>query len=316
MFSPEMKMSDLVNLDYRLLTVISRMGIKVGFGERSVAEVCSMNGVDTATFILVCTMYSLPEFVPDKNSIAAVRPGIIVDYLHNSHSSYIKYGFMEIEKAMKELVEPCDAKQKKIILSFLAGYRKEVENHFDYEEQTLFPYVRAMLDGTADGSYTIAEFREQHSNIEEKLEDLKNIVLKYLPEDCDSELAGRILMQLFSLAEDLDIHTAIEIPVLDEQQSVYHALVVPVIPGDHVPAPAAYFFGPHTVYGHDPHAHMLPVPFRCMTDKHCIAKYSVNDVRDILLSRNIDPRIRCPDPYVRIMHESGCNGTVHDIVKI
>ena len=214
MFSPEMKMSDLVNLDYRLLTVISRMGIKVGFGERSVAEVCSMNGVDTATFILVCTMYSLPEFVPDKNSIAAVRPGIIVDYLHNSHSSYIKYGFMEIEKAMKELVEPCDTKQKKIILSFLAGYRKEVENHFDYEEQTLFPYVRAMLDGTADGSYTIAEFREQHSNIEEKLEDLKNIVLKYLPEDCDSELAGRVLMQLFSLAEDLDIHTAIENNIL------------------------------------------------------------------------------------------------------
>ena len=53
-----------------------------------------------------------------------------------------------------------------------------------------------------------------------------------------------------------------------------------------------------------------------MTDKYGISKYPVNDVRDILLSRNINLRIRRPEPYMRIVHKSGSGGTVDNIVKI
>ena len=207
-------MSDLVEINYRLLAVLPRLGINIGFGEKTVSRICRETGVDPAAFILICNMYSYQGYMPTEEALEAADPQSVLKYLHNSHSFYVEDNFRELECLMDRLVAPCSASQKKIILDFFDGYRKEVENHFDYEEQTLFPYVRAMLDGTADGSYTIAEFREQHSNIEEKLEDLKNIVLKYLPENCDSELAGRVLMQLFSLAEDLDIHTAIENNIL------------------------------------------------------------------------------------------------------
>ena len=61
---------------------------------------------------------------------------------------------------------------------------------------------------------------------------------------------------------------------------------------------------------------MLLVTLRCMTDKYGISKYPVNDVRDILLSRNINLRIRRPEPYMRIVHKSGSGGTVDNIVKI
>ena len=40
-----MKMADLVGADYRLLTVIYRLGIKLGFGEKTVEETCRESGV-------------------------------------------------------------------------------------------------------------------------------------------------------------------------------------------------------------------------------------------------------------------------------
>lgn len=47
------KMSDIICDDYRLLQVISRFGLTFGFGEHTVAESCSSNGVDTMTFLAV-----------------------------------------------------------------------------------------------------------------------------------------------------------------------------------------------------------------------------------------------------------------------
>ena len=50
-FSPEMKMSDLVEIDYRLLNVLSRIGISTGFGEKTVGQVCRESGVDARAFL-------------------------------------------------------------------------------------------------------------------------------------------------------------------------------------------------------------------------------------------------------------------------
>ena len=38
--SASMKMADLVNLDFTLVGVLSRMGIPFGFGDATVEEVC------------------------------------------------------------------------------------------------------------------------------------------------------------------------------------------------------------------------------------------------------------------------------------
>lgn len=49
-YKPTDKMSDLICENYALLQVLSRFGVSLGFGDKSVQEVCSMNGVDCTTF--------------------------------------------------------------------------------------------------------------------------------------------------------------------------------------------------------------------------------------------------------------------------
>lgn len=212
--SPDMKMSDLVEINYRLIPVLSRLGLNIGFGEKTAAQICRDTGVDVNAFILICKMYSYQGYLPTEDALESADALSVLKYLHNSHSFYLDDGFRNLEQLMDRLVAPCNRQQKKVILDFLGGYRKEVENHFEYEENVFFPYVESVLEGKATGDYSAAAFEENHSNIEEKLNDLKNIVMKYLPPACSQRLANEVLYALFSLSEDLEKHTNIENLVL------------------------------------------------------------------------------------------------------
>lgn len=47
------KMIDLISDDYSLLQVMSRFGLSLGFGDKTVKEVCEQNSVDCQTFLIV-----------------------------------------------------------------------------------------------------------------------------------------------------------------------------------------------------------------------------------------------------------------------
>ncbi|MCF8406203.1 MAG: hypothetical protein K9H58_19835, partial [Bacteroidales bacterium] len=63
-------------------------------------------------------------------------------------------------------------------------------------------------------NYSINVFAGEHDNVEEKLYDLKNIIIKYLPPSKDKALRNRILMELFRLEKDLNAHAELEDKVL------------------------------------------------------------------------------------------------------
>lgn len=215
-FSAGMKIADLIDFNYNLLTVLSRLGIGLGFGEDRIGEICSRNGINVDSFLLICYIYSYDDYIPSSEMISRADPADIVKYLHNSHLKYMKDDMESLEKNLNEMVEPCSWKHKSLISGFFAGYKQEVLKHFAYEEDTVFPYVTGLVSGNIEGeiSYSIEKFEENHSNIDEKLNDLKNIVMKYLPETCDNVLRNEVLYHLYSLEKDLDIHTVLENSVL------------------------------------------------------------------------------------------------------
>ena len=59
--------------------------------------------------------------------------------------------------------------------------------------------------------YEIEIFEQNHSNIDDKLSDLKNIFIKYCPADSSQKERTAILFNIFSLEEDL---RKIPIPVI------------------------------------------------------------------------------------------------------
>jgi len=78
-------------------------------------------------------------------------------------------------------------------------------------------------------TYSITDYEEEHENVEEKLFDLKIIILKYLPPTTDQNLCFTILQELFILEKDLNEHARIEdtilVPKVEEMESEIKKLV-------------------------------------------------------------------------------------------
>ncbi|HIZ85024.1 MAG TPA: hemerythrin domain-containing protein [Candidatus Coprenecus stercoravium] len=209
-----MKMADLLGSDYRLLTVLHRLGIKLGFGERTVEEICLENGVNCDTFLLIANVYATEGYVPSPGLITAASAIDLVKYLHASHAYYLDHELKELDKLFSGLLLPCSEVQRNVIMKFFSDYKNEVRNHFAYEEDIVFPYVRSIAEGKRMDGYSIETFEENHNNIDEKLNDLRNIVMKYLPPACDTVTAIKALSRLCSLEYDLEKHTLIENSIL------------------------------------------------------------------------------------------------------
>jgi DNA-binding NarL/FixJ family response regulator len=100
-----------------------------------------------------------------------------------------------------------------MLSSFCEKYRQEAVAHFKYEEDVVFPYIRQLLDG-GKPAYKISEYGSNHSDIDSALEDLKNIIVKYLPGACTVEKSHPVLSELFAFGYDLRKHTLLEDTIL------------------------------------------------------------------------------------------------------
>lgn len=213
-FTPEMKLSDMLDMNYSLVQVISRMGIELKNAGLKVVDACAFAGIDPGTFILISNVYSFPGYTPSSSEVASARIQDVIRYLHGSHTYYLGIALRNLESSFDCLVEPCDENQKKVILKFFEDYKKELEKHFEREEKEVFPYVKALLGGNRPEGYSISDFEEQHEDVDEKMEDMKNIVMKYLPSVCDENMKLWVLLSIYRLRDDLRRHTFVEDNIL------------------------------------------------------------------------------------------------------
>lgn len=214
MFTPDMRLSEMIDMDYTLVQVVSRMGIDLRHSPLKVSDACAMAGIDPATFILISGVYSFPEYIPSPAEVSSVNVPDIIKYLRGSHAYYTGIALRDLESSFDLLVEPCDDTRKKVILKFFVDYKIELEKHFEREDKLVFPYVESLLSGERSTGYTIGDFEEHHESVDEKMEDMKNIVMKYLPEECSSEMKMWVLLSIFRLRDDLRRHTYVEDNVL------------------------------------------------------------------------------------------------------
>ena len=77
-YKPTDKMIDLISDNYSLLQVMSRFGLSLGFGDKTVKEVCELNGVDCRTFLIVVNFMAegFSRLDGDKDDISI--PGLII----------------------------------------------------------------------------------------------------------------------------------------------------------------------------------------------------------------------------------------------
>lgn len=202
------KMSDLVADHYSMLLVMHRFGIAMGIGEKNIREVCRLNGVDCDTFLTVVN-FLLDEngMLPNVSKCLSVET--LTDYLQRSHDYFLNFRLPHIRRKLKEAIAGCPDDVAFVILKFFDEYASEVNKHMQYEEKIVFPYVRSLVRGEKGLKYNIGIFRKKHDQIDLKLNELKNILIKYYPGP-SSNLLNSVLFDIFSCEKDLASHCMME----------------------------------------------------------------------------------------------------------
>ncbi len=218
--SGKMKMADIITHDKRALVLMSRFGIELGIGNHTVKDICSKKGIDTDFFLLMVNIFLNPNYFPDKK-LKNLDVDMLLLYLENSHKYYLEEKIPYLENLLEEFKNTVNHPATGQLDKFFRQYIEEVKDHLAYEDHTAFPYVAALSEQIKKKQidlsvidYNIGVFEERHDNIEEKLSDLKSLLIKYFPPSNDRYIRIRLLNELMDFEEDLINHARIEDKVL------------------------------------------------------------------------------------------------------
>lgn len=207
-YQEEDKMISLIRDNYDLLQSLGSFGIHLGFGDKTVREVCEQEQVDTYTFLTVVnfTINGYRDF-DDTDRISLPT---LVKYLRASHEYYLGYQLPAIRRELEAALDESD-NLARLIMKVYDEYARSIRNHMQFEEKSLFPYVEQLIQGKASDQYDIHTFSRHHGQNELKLRELKSIIIKYLPSDSlhNNQLTAT-LYNLYNCERWLSSHAEVE----------------------------------------------------------------------------------------------------------
>ncbi len=222
----EMKLADVLHHDHNLVPVINRFDIHLGFGEATIEEICEDKKINREFFLTILNAYHDHQYFPKKH-LQSFPASSLVNYLSKSHRYYLNEKVPEIESYIDDLKENKDLNTETYLLlkNFFGQYKTELTQHIEREENLVYPYVgqleKYIEKGIVDRSfleemeaYSITKYEEEHDDVEAKLYDLKNIIIKYLPSTGNDSSYYKVLRELFMLENDLNDHSRIEDHIL------------------------------------------------------------------------------------------------------
>lgn len=198
----------IIRDNYNVLQSLGSFGISLGFGDKTVKEVCEKEHVDTTTFLSVVN-FTINGYL-DKVQVAQLDVTTLLHYLKASHEYFMKFQLPFIRKNLADALDEND-NVAKLILKLYDNYVHSITSHMMFEERTLFPYVQKLIEGQVSGKFNIDTFSKHHTTVTQKLKELKSIIIKYLPaDDLRNNRLTATLYDLYNNEEWLSLHSDVE----------------------------------------------------------------------------------------------------------
>jgi regulator of cell morphogenesis and NO signaling len=226
LFNANSKLSTVIHKDHSLLPVINRLGVKLGFGDNTIRSVCMEKGIDLNFFVETINVFHYEAYFPEKR-LLDFSVSMVIDYLLKTHQYYKEFLMPENDRLIELFLSASlvESSENELVRKFYARFKEEFMNHISFEEQEMFPYVLELgrvIDNPEGheqflkkySSYSIMGFEQEHSGLDDKMDDLKNIIIKYLPPNYDQNRGNAFLSNIFLFEKDLKNHSRIEDHIL------------------------------------------------------------------------------------------------------
>ncbi len=168
------RLRDLIEGNTDLMMVAARFGISLGFGDKTVKEVCAEDGVDERTFLAVCNLIDRRPYTIQVSLTS------LMGYLRSAHSYFLEFLLPSIRRKLLLAVSslPIDDVMLQL-LKFFDDYCNEVRRHMEHENDSIFSYVDHLLRGDISDEFRIADYSVGHTSMTEKLDELKDIFIRH-----------------------------------------------------------------------------------------------------------------------------------------
>lgn len=219
-FKKNDRMASLIITNHYLLPVIHRFGIRLGFKNKTVAELCTEYKINSDFFIAIVNSFHNPNYFPEEK-LLSFSPLLIIDYLKKTHKFYINYSLPGIEKLLHQLQlsSPKGSHEMLSIENFYHEYKKKLLAHIADEEERVFPFISSIINAPESiGKQKLQlSFEEEHKNADLEIDDLKNLLIKYINPDYDELICNELLIEIFRFEKDILDHSRIEDNILIPQ---------------------------------------------------------------------------------------------------
>lgn len=210
LFNAKMKLADVISSNHNLILLLSRMGIQLGFGEKTIEEVCMQYQVSKEFVLMVFNVSTFDDYSPSDDYFINTDMSMLVPFLKASHHHYLNERLPHIEKHLNHLVDSVDERYGKILKKFYADFTAEISDHFRFEEGEVFSW----LNNNERNRSLFSDFADSHENLNDALLDLTQIVYKYLPSNVMPDDTIELVFDILQLSADLEKHTQIEEKIL------------------------------------------------------------------------------------------------------
>ena len=208
MYEASDKMLSLIRDNYNLLQSLGSFGISLGFGDKTVKQVCDDQNVDTNTFLAVVN-FTINGY-REMDDVSRLSVPTLLQYLKASHDYFIGFQLPFIRKELADALDEND-NLARLILKLYDEYSRSVTQHMKYEEKTVFPYVESLIAGKPMANYAIDMYSKHHGQESSKLRELKSIDIKYIPGDSlRHNPLSATLYDIYNNEEWLALHAEVE----------------------------------------------------------------------------------------------------------
>ena len=213
-YNENSRIADIVLQNYNQVLLLEHFSLPLMVQGKTVKEICWEYGINPSLYLAFVDLFN-GEGISSDLDIGKDDAQCLINFLHNCHKFYMEEKVPKIKEYVWKISQTGQTSGIKLLVDFTEDYVQELAEHFDYEDKTVFPYVLALSKGEPHkAAYSITEYKSHHENVDSKLADLKELLIKYLRFNDVSHLRRKLLNCLFEMEYDLKIHSHIEDSVL------------------------------------------------------------------------------------------------------
>lgn len=121
-YNKQMRMSDLIDIDYKLLLLLTRLKFSLGFGDKSVDSVCKQNNFDTNCFLFLVNFQTNKCVSDIQTTFNSLPLEPFIYYLKCSHEYFLQKRLPNIRRKLTLLFDEEEIEIREVVLDFFDVY--------------------------------------------------------------------------------------------------------------------------------------------------------------------------------------------------